>query len=195
MGSLLRRGIAFAVTVFALAGFGGAVSAADDGVTFASEHMRLTAYFDDGRVTIAISDGRRFELPRTRAASGARYADGTTVFWNKGDEATLDLDGATYHIQVVDPDADPWERAKRAGVDFRAVGQEPGWFLEIRNSTGVHLVLDYGLTEIMTPLRSLETDYVTATRTYRTGPPTSPVELQIIVEDQVCYDTMSGEER
>ena len=37
-----------------------------------------------------------------------------------------------------------WHRAKLRGVAFRAIGQEPGWLLEITNGTELLLVTDYG---------------------------------------------------
>jgi membrane-bound inhibitor of C-type lysozyme len=36
--------------------------------------------------------GDTYRLPRERAASGARYAEGNVSFWNKGDEAMLQVD-------------------------------------------------------------------------------------------------------
>ena len=35
---------------------------------------------------------------------------------------------------------DPWFEAAGRGIDFRAVGQEPGWSLEIDNERSMHLV-------------------------------------------------------
>ena len=41
-------------------------------------------------VMIGLPDGT-VELPRAEAASGARYSDGTTTFWSKGDEAFVEI--------------------------------------------------------------------------------------------------------
>jgi membrane-bound inhibitor of C-type lysozyme len=35
-------------------------------------------------------------LPAVPAASGAKYADGSTIYWSKGDEALLSLDGTEH---------------------------------------------------------------------------------------------------
>lgn len=42
-----------------------------------------------GRVSLALSDGRRFDLPQTVSGSGIRYADKAEaiVFWSKGNTA------------------------------------------------------------------------------------------------------------
>lgn len=45
-------------------------------------------------VSLAIGDDR-LRLPQTISASGARYADSTTVFWNKGNEVTFEWRGVT----------------------------------------------------------------------------------------------------
>lgn len=51
-------------------------------------------------VALAIGDDR-LHLPQQVSASGARYADSTTTFWNKGDEATFERKGrktTTCHV-------------------------------------------------------------------------------------------------
>lgn len=53
---------------------------------------------------LTFSDGRRLILPRALSASGARYANaaGTLVFWNKGDTAFFEENGApTYNNCLV----------------------------------------------------------------------------------------------
>jgi Uncharacterized protein conserved in bacteria, putative lipoprotein len=61
--------------------------------------IRSTFVCDDGRdlevafyteepTRVVIVAGRRtIDLPQTTSASGARYSDGVTTFWNKGDQA------------------------------------------------------------------------------------------------------------
>lgn len=160
---------------------------------FAGEGLRLTAYFIDGTIHIVFSDGREITLPQAISASGARYTDGDTVFWNKGNEAFVEWDGASYTVRVVDAAMDMWERARRSGVDFRGIGQEPGWLLEIRHEESIHVALDYGMTVITTPVTEFHVDYATGTRTFKSAPPLSPLHVTVTVTERVCYDTMSGE--
>jgi membrane-bound inhibitor of C-type lysozyme len=59
----------------------------------------IDAAFDNGAkpgVHLSLSDGRRWVLPQARSASGARYAnaDESIVFWNKGDTAFVEENGA-----------------------------------------------------------------------------------------------------
>src|SRR4051812_21379630 len=39
---------------------------------------------------------------------------------------------------------DPWEDARSRGIDLRALGNEPGWFLEIDNEKWMRLLYAYG---------------------------------------------------
>jgi uncharacterized membrane protein/GNAT superfamily N-acetyltransferase len=39
---------------------------------------------------------------------------------------------------------DPWEDARSRGIEFRAVGNEPGWYLEIDNQKWMRLLYAYG---------------------------------------------------
>ena len=56
--------------------------------------VTIAARFEHERVRLTIGE-RVLVLPQTISASGARYADGPTLFWNKGRDATFELDGVT----------------------------------------------------------------------------------------------------
>ena len=58
--------------------------------------------FDNGArtATVALPEGT-VTLPQVESASGARYSDGTTTFWNKGNEATIEVDGETLYESCV----------------------------------------------------------------------------------------------
>ncbi len=45
-----------------------------------------------------------------------------------------------------------WHAAKLRGVAFRAIGQEPGWLLEIKNGEEILIVTDYGKNKNSFPL-------------------------------------------
>lgn len=192
LGVLALCGLLLGVLI-STASFTVAWSAPGSITTFASESMRVTAHFDVASVELHIADGRKVVLPQEISASGARYTDGSIVFWNKGDEVYFVLDGNEYSLRAIDPWTDPWERAKAAGMNFRAVGQEPGWFLEIRDEWFIELVLDYGQTRVTTPIGKPLVDAKTGTTTYRTESPVSPLDVTITIQDEVCYDSMSGE--
>ncbi|HSJ31704.1 MAG TPA: hypothetical protein VK933_09725 [Longimicrobiales bacterium] len=84
-----------------------------------------------------------------------------------------------------------WLDAEGRGVTFRAVGQEPGWLLEMGAEGNIRLVTDYGAEERILPMPAPVVDSVTWTTTYRVVAP--DVDLTIDIRDEPCADTMSGE--
>jgi putative lipoprotein len=84
---------------------------------------------------------------------------------------------------------DPWREAAERGIDFRAIGQEPGWYLEVDDGRSMRLVYDYGERNVITPAPVSTTD---EERTTYTGK-TSAQVVTVIVEDRPCEDVMSGE--
>jgi putative lipoprotein len=84
---------------------------------------------------------------------------------------------------------DPWVEASGRGIDFRAVGQEPGWYLEIDNEHVMHLVYDYAertaTTPVPAPVVSSEgVSYTAVTDAHR---------LAVVIEPRPCSDAMSGQ--
>ncbi|PIF22336.1 MULTISPECIES: MliC family protein [Pantoea] len=53
--------------------------------------LPLTVTQDNAKQQVSfILDGKPLTLTQTEAASGARYSDGTYVFWSKGDSAFVE---------------------------------------------------------------------------------------------------------
>jgi len=105
------------------------------------------AVFDNlrGELVLTIAT-RRIVLPQAISASGARYADERgNEFWNKGDQATLALDGQRRDCTVTD-EVSPWDEARSRGVVFRGLGTEPFWSLEVAGgeAPSMQLALDMG---------------------------------------------------
>lgn len=50
--------------------------------------LLATFYPQEDRMRLRVND-QDYDLPRLISASGARYGDDSTVFWNKGREAML----------------------------------------------------------------------------------------------------------
>jgi heat shock protein HslJ len=117
-----------------------------------------------------------YDLERVVSASGVKYQaknDPGTVFWTKGTETLIDIDGK--HL------AD----CTRPGPDLRAQGNEPGWSLTISGDR-LDLVTDYGATHqtlaLLPPTREAD----------RTLFRTSDNETLVSVSDDICRDSMSG---
>lgn len=92
----------------------------------------------------------------------------------------------------VDEDAidNVWHQAKLRGVAFRAVGQEPGWLLEISNGEGIFLVTDYGSTRASMPY----VEPVVHQEERRTQFVLEAYNIVVEIRGERCTDTMSGEE-
>lgn len=83
--------------------------------------------------------------------------------------------------------ASVWEKARQDGIDFRGVGNEPGWLLEIRDGETLVLMTDYGQTRHVFP--APHADATVAEYDLDAG----GHRLRVTLEDGLCEDTMSGE--
>ncbi|MDA0335458.1 MAG: MliC family protein [bacterium] len=138
----------------------------------------------------------RFQRPhlvlgQVRAASGARYEGGGVTVWTKGEEALVEVEGETFRGCRHNRRLSIWEHAKLSGVDFRAVGNEPGWNLEIRRQDRLTFVYDYGDQRLVTPCPDPATDAAARRSIYHAA--TEAHELTVTLEYGPCVDTMSDE--
>jgi uncharacterized membrane protein len=85
----------------------------------------------------------------------------------------------------------PWEDARRRGIDFRAIGQEPGWLLEIDAGKSMYLLADYGEKKVTT-LAPAPTRDSTGATTYAAS--ADGHHLTVVIRERACQDAMSGEE-
>lgn len=187
----------------ALAGCGGGpVRAADPAANFLPDERPLaktmvydcngyefTARLGPGEMAIWLTD-RYVVLSQVRSASGTKYQEGDIEFWSKGGEAMLRVGSQQYLNCALVPHRVPWEDARRRGVDFRAVGNEPGWSLEIKEGQHLLFIGAYGSWRVATP----DPDAVIQGPTRTWHAITESANLQVQVVDERCIDTMSGEE-
>ena len=112
--------------------------------------------------------------------------------------ASLPVTGCSPQENVANPSAtfdessitDVWHKAKLRGVSFRAIGQEPGWLLEITTGTGIFLSTDYGQSKT----HYQYTDPVVDVEDRRTLYITGDGDVEILIEGKDCKDSMSGEQ-
>lgn len=83
-----------------------------------------------------------------------------------------------------------WTVARSQGVDFRGVGQEPGWIIDIYQQNRIVLLLDYGETLLEFPLPTPAYPQEGAT-VYETS--ANNRTLRVTVRRAPCEDAMSGE--
>jgi heat shock protein HslJ len=82
------------------------------------------------------------------------------------------------------------QEARARGVDFRAIGQEPGWVVELKEDDQITALLDYGATSLVLPTPRVDTAE-DGTVTYDTSTDTD--HLLLSIRDKICIDSMSGE--
>lgn len=156
-----------------------------------AEGFAFVAAFRDTLAWVFLPEGTR-ALPRVPSASGARFNDGEVNLWTKGQDAILSRPGLGDQVFVNNPRQAVWEHAKLSGVDFRAVGNEPGWVLEIWGDGRILYTGDYGQTvlEFPRPEPTITQEPPRSTYTCRQGDHT----LIITLEPGPCRDTMADEE-
>jgi uncharacterized membrane protein len=82
-----------------------------------------------------------------------------------------------------------WDAARRQGVDFRAVGQEPGWLLDVDDGRALRYLGDYGETRLTAPAPPPDVA-ADGTRTWRAR--TGARALVVVARPTPCHDAMSG---
>lgn len=82
------------------------------------------------------------------------------------------------------------QEARGRGVDFRGIGQEPGWVVEVTDGAKVTALLDYGAKSLELPAPASATAE-DGTVTYDASTDTDHLVLRI--KRKVCIDSMSGE--
>ena len=138
---------------------------------------------ESGEVATVRLPDRTIALPRAGAESGRRYVRGDTTFWHRGETATLTVSGedrADCRGRIV---ASPWDEARLLGVDYRAVGYEPGWSLEMDAGSHIRFVMDGG-SALYLPIPEPTT--AAGKTAYRTA--SGGVDLELIIEESPCID-------
>jgi membrane-bound inhibitor of C-type lysozyme len=128
------------------------------------------------------------QLLHVESASGMKYQKGDIVFFSKGYEAMLDTPKHKYRNCTNNRYKAIWEDAKLRGNDFRATGNEPGWYLEIANDgKKTLLVMDYGTEryELKFPKRFVSKDNRTVIYKIKDF-------AEILIEGKTCTDSMTG---
>ena len=154
------------------------------------DDFRFTARTQNGTAWLFLRR-ETLQLPAAVSTTGEKYQDGENTFWIKGDEATLSSQKRTHKGCKNNRRKAIWEHAKLSGVDFRAVGNEPGWVLEISNKTDIQFLADYGQsrysftgTEVSSATQMLTTIYEGKNEADR---------VEVTITGTRCGDSMSGE--
>ncbi|MGH7543809.1 MAG: MliC family protein [Gemmatimonadota bacterium] len=154
------------------------------------EYRFVAQMENDGESVRLLLPDTTLTLPRVVSASGARYGAGPFVYWSQGEEARLETRRETFTDCVSDGGGPAWREAQAHGIRFRAVGQEPGWLLDLQADGRIDIEADYGETVYRFPPVDPETDAGVGRTVYRIE--TEIHRATILIEDEPCRDVMSG---
>lgn len=167
-----------------------ATSATGTYVYRCAEDVRFVVRVQEDSVRLSLGMDH-FTLPQALAASGTRYTNDSITFWSKGLEARLETRADTLVGCQGTPADTPWEASRLLGYEVRAVGQEPGWMVEIEPDRRMHVLADYGQIEFEMDA-PIERAGPNGETVYRAPPGEHRVEVRVL--ESPCQDTMSGED-
>ena len=154
------------------------------------DDFRFTARTQNGTAWLFLRRGT-LQLPAVSSADGEQYQDGENTLWIKGDEAMLSGQKRTHKACKNDRRKAIWEHAKLNGVDFRAVGNEPGWILEISSKADILFLADYGQSRHSFTGAEVTSATQLVTTIYERNNETDRIEVTIT--GTRCGDSMSDE--
>ena len=149
----------------------------------------LTAREAEEALWLFLPSGTR-QLTASASERGRLYTAAGIEFWKKGDEAHLIIEGKNRRNCRSDRAAAIWEDARLRRVDFRAAGNQPGWFVELDREKIIYAG-NYGQQLLTFPAVSPQRDDQLAESRYLSV--TGEHELNLLLQSGDCRDTMSGE--
>lgn len=105
---------------------------------------------DNYSITVGVKDNvarlyfpdRTIKLAHAFSFSGAKFSNRETTLWINDAQARLEIDSILHEGCINNPDKAIWESAKLNGVDFRALGNQTSWILEIVQGSNI-IFADY----------------------------------------------------
>ncbi len=148
---------------------------------YATHQVTTESYLADefklGPASIPPLAGRNTLSVMDVSCSGSRWAAlGGTMLQLDRDHALAPWDGVFFALE--------------RDHDWRGVGQEPGWQLEIRQGDEMRFTYDYGKGTAVTPAARADLDARTGTRSFRAASGTNDLRVEIV--PVACSDAMSG---
>lgn len=156
--------------------------------SFQCGDVAVDANFEtDGQVSLSLP-WASVELPLVPAASGARFGDGDIEFWTRGSDQARLTTADNDSVECSPRDSvSPWTRAMLKGVDFRAVGNEPGWHVEVIEDDGLmFLTRDHGADQQVFEDVEVLADQAGYRATY------AGKEVVVRLDPSPCQDTIVG---
>lgn len=152
-------------------------------------NFSLVARLDNPERLWVFFPSKTQQFDRAPSASGEKFTHADNWLWFKGQDLMVNFQDTQYKACKSQPQKAVWEHAKLSGVSYRAVGNEPGWVLEITQGEQLVYVGDYGANTIHFPfqepsLSETQTRYVAQNGEQR---------IEVTISRGSCVDSMSGQ--
>lgn len=134
---------------------------------------------------------RTVALRQMPTLTGAQYGDGESTFLVDGEYGWFRGAEGEYEECLNNRKKAVWEHAKLRGADYRAVGNEPGWSVEIWPEY-IRYIGDYGSVSYTFERPEPRIDQQARTTVYETAD--ADVSFTLQIRGEKCLDTMSDEE-
>jgi len=148
-----------------------------------------TVRFDKDQALVFLPVGTVL-LARQPSSAGAKYSDGKTSIWQRGDIALLHMGGVPLGDCYNNPREAAWENARLNGVGFRAAGDKPAWYLEITDKKEIVFAPTGKDRQIEFPFADPKISNSNLTKTYETK--TERHQLTVVAVEMECKDPASG---
>lgn len=171
---------------------GGAARADGAGRAYRCDGYRFEVLTAGDSAWLFLPD-RTVVLGRSAGGSGVRWEAGedeATSFRAEGERARLATPGRTRTGCRLVASRSAWAEALLRGAEFRALGQEPGWELEVFAGDSIVFRHHYGERRTVARDPSSSRDGPASRRIYRAR--THDGELTVEIEREPCRDAMSG---
>jgi uncharacterized membrane protein len=153
------------------------------------DDLAFSAEFGGDGVTLLLPD-QRARLEQSVEGGGTVYTDERLTLRLDGDEVWLEsVDGWFLSCHMIEG-PEPWAAARRRGAAFRAIGQEPGWTVELWPGEEMILALAYGEDTLRVATGEGERGREAGSVVYRGE--SAGRHATVTLQERVCHDTMSG---
>jgi len=157
-----------------------------------NNELSFTASVEESGLWLFLPSGT-INLHAAPSDSGDKFSNDAISFWHNGHTAKLESDSLQNVNCSNNPTKAVWEHAKLSGVDFRAIGNEPNWDLEITAGDEVIFNNDYGNEPISFLTPEPITVQETRTTTYEAIKNNKKITLILKAKETACTDSVSGQ--
>ena len=149
---------------------------------------RLAVHYREDEARVGLPD-RELVLPIDPAATGARYASDDGLLHHRGGAAELEVGSRRYTGCRGERAESPEDAARLLGFDFRGLGQEPGWLVDIDADRQIRWIGDYGSVRFATGAPETE-EHDDGTVVWTAVSPGHRITVR--ARPEACRDVMSG---